>query len=102
MENSVIAFPFRKLTQKKYLTIEVLMFFDYITVLKFMFSVNRQTRTFFKTNNSTIRNSFINDGLIEYDFSSDFEGYMQLERLYFQILKRNFSNRILTLRRHDP
>ena len=64
MENSVIAFPFRKLTKKKYLTIEVLMFADYIAALKFMFSVNKEARTFFKVNNSTIRNSFINDGLI--------------------------------------
>ena len=46
MENSVIAFPFRKLTKKKYLTIEVLMFADYIAALKFMFSVNKESRIF--------------------------------------------------------
>ncbi len=40
-----------------------------------MHGVNKATRAFIKKNQSTIENSFINEGLIEYELSNDFEHY---------------------------
>ena len=97
MEQSVSMFPFPKLEADKYLTLEVLMFLEYDDACKFMLIVNKLARAFLETHSKTIRNGFINDGLIEYQFSYGFYDNQQLERLYFEALKRNLKNRILTL-----
>ena len=62
-----------------------------------MFFVNKEARTFLLRHFITIQNGFINDGLIHYFISLDFNGYKQLEKLYFEALKRNMCNRIITL-----
>lgn len=54
-------------------------------------------RTFLSKNYMTIKNGFINEGLIPFDKERlPFEGYLLLERHYFEALKRNVSNRTLT------
>lgn len=97
MEEPAHTFPFLKLVRDKYLTLEVLMYLEYSDACKFMFSVNKAGRIFLETHLSIIRNGFINDGLIEYKIEDGFNCYQQLERLYFEVLKRNSRNRILTL-----
>ena len=62
-----------------------------------MFFVNKEARTFLLKHFTTIKNGFINDGLIHYQIYSDFNGFEQLEKLYFEALKRNMCNRIITL-----
>ena len=61
-------FPFRKLYHDKYLTLDVMMYVEPQDVLKFMFTVNKETRAYLTQNSSTIQNGFINGGLITYDF----------------------------------
>lgn len=73
------------------------MYLEYDDTCKFMFTVNKAARTFLQTHASTIRNGFINDGLIDYYFSDEFESFQELESLYFEALKRNPMNRIVTL-----
>ncbi len=62
-----------------------------------MFEVNRAARNFLLNNSMTVRNGFINEGLIVYEIENNFNGYEQLERIYFQALKRNIRNRFITL-----
>ena len=69
------AFPFRKLRYYKFLTLEILMYVDYNDALKFIFSVNKATRSFFKSNASIIRNGFLNNGLCKYQFNCSFVYY---------------------------
>ncbi len=84
MEESVSVFPFRKLKHDKYNTLNVIMFVEFNEACSFMFAVNKATRTFLETYSSTIRNGYINDGLIEYEADTyTFEGYDLLEKLYF-------------------
>ncbi len=66
MEVTVSKFPFRKLRYYKFLTLEILMYVDYNDVLKFIFSVNKTSRSFFESNASIIRNGFLNHGLFKY------------------------------------
>ena len=53
-----------------------------------MFSVNREARSFIIINFITVRNGFVNDGLIEYEFIDYlpglFDDYDKIERLYFE------------------
>ena len=46
------------------------MHLDYYFVTEQMFGVNKETRTFMQTNFITIRNGFVNEGLIECEFES--------------------------------
>jgi hypothetical protein len=64
MVESLSEFPFRKLSEDKYLTLEVMMYVDHPEVWKFMFSVNKEARTFLQENFITIQNGFTNAGLI--------------------------------------
>jgi hypothetical protein len=82
MEESVRAFLFPKLCFDKYLTLDVLMNVEYETACEFIFYVNKAARSFLEFNASTILNGFINNGLIEYKFKFDYDGYQMLERLY--------------------
>jgi hypothetical protein len=83
MEESVSSFPFRKLLHDKFLTLEVLMHFKYLASLKFLFGVNKATRAFLENNCGSIKNGFINDGLIYYDLDGSFYDYAHLENLYY-------------------
>ena len=62
-----------------------------------MFEVNKATRNFVLNNPMTIRNGFINEGLIIYNLRDEFECYEELEKIYFQSLKRNIRNRLITI-----
>jgi len=62
------SFPFRKLINDKYLTLEVLMFVNHEDAYKFMFALNKEAKKFIVNNFIMIRNGFINDGLIEFCF----------------------------------
>ncbi len=62
-----------------------------------MFGVNKASRTFLQDNYNSIQNGFINEGLITYDLEINFRDFEQLERLYFEALKRNHCNRKITL-----
>ena len=73
------------------------MYVKHLKSLKFMFLVNKETRAFLKNNMMTIRNGFMNEGLIELKFKNDYNFYLDLEKLYFQILERNINNRKLTI-----
>ena len=64
MAESLSDFPFHKLGNNKFLTIEVMMYVDHQEVNKFMFAVNQETRSFIQQNFISIRNGFTNEGLI--------------------------------------
>ncbi len=88
MVESLSAFPFTKLRYHPLNIVDVMMHLKHFDACKFMFTVNREMRTFLKDNIDIIQNGFINDGLIVYDFKNDYNSYQELERLYFQALKR--------------
>ena len=83
MEKTVTSFPFHKLRYEKYLTLDVMMYVERSQALEFMFFVNKEARAFLHQHFISIQNGFINEGLIVYDLSCNFNGYEQLERLYF-------------------
>ena len=83
MVESLSDFPFRKLRFNKYLTLDVMMYVEHPEVYKFMFSVNKATRSFLLKNFITLRNGFINNGLITYQIHHNFDSYANLEKLYF-------------------
>ena len=83
MEEAVTSFPFRKLRYEIYLTLDFMMYVQRSQALEFMFCVNKEARAFLHQHFISIQNGFINEGLIFYDLSSNFNGYEQLERLYF-------------------
>ena len=64
-----------------------------------MFAVNKEARAFLVNKFITVKNEFINEGLIEYliDSSYPFWGQMQIEKLYFEVIQRNVENRNLTI-----
>ena len=66
MDESLCNFIFRKLKYDKYLTLEVIFFIKHPEIYSFMFSVSKDTRIFLQTYFITIRNGFINEGLITY------------------------------------
>ncbi len=92
-----ITFPFHKLRYEKYLTLEVMIYVEHPQALKFMFSVNKKCRRFLQEQYIPIQNGCINEGLICYWCSDDFDSYERLEKIYFEALTRNPCNRKLTL-----
>ena len=62
-------FPFEKLRQDKFLFIEVLMYNNYIDALIFMHNTNRATRDFHCESYTTVKNGFVNEGLITHKIS---------------------------------
>lgn len=66
-----------------------------------MFALNKESRAFIIKKFTTIRNGFANEGLIELQFDesvySTFNNYCELEKLYFEVIKRRKENRIITL-----
>lgn len=76
MINSATDFPFRQLKVRKYLTLEIMLHVDYPDILTYMYAVNRATRSYIESNLKTIRNGFINAGLITYQLkTNDFNHY---------------------------
>lgn len=75
MVESLSDLPFRKLRDEKYLTLELMLYIEHPEVLQFMFSVNKDTRKFLESNFITIRNGFVNEGLITYELSSEFNNW---------------------------
>ena len=99
MEASLIKLPFQKLRYDKYLILEIMMYVDdYKEAWKFMFILNKASRTFLETNASTIYNGFINDGLYYYELNCNFINYQHFDKFYSRILKRNTCNRIVTIK----
>jgi hypothetical protein len=66
MVESFTDFPFWKLSCDKYLILHVMMYIEYPDVINFMFSYNKKTRSFLQKNFITIKNGFINEGLITF------------------------------------
>lgn len=60
MEESLSAFPFRKLRHYKYLTLEVMIYVEHLASCKFIYNVNKCTRSFLGNNMQIIQNGFIN------------------------------------------
>jgi hypothetical protein len=56
----------QKLRHDAYLTLDVLMYIDYLEAKKFIFAVNKESRKFLTNNFITIRNGFENEGLITF------------------------------------
>jgi len=76
MEASLSTLPFQKLRYDKYLILEIMMYVDdYKEAWKFMFILNKASRTFLETNASTIYNGFNNEGLYDYDLNCNFISY---------------------------
>ena len=75
MVESLSDFAFPKLRYEKYLVLDVMMYVDHPEVYEFMYSINKETRSFFLKNFITVRNGFFNDGLIIYLLKSDFNHY---------------------------
>jgi hypothetical protein len=65
-------FPFCKLRQDKFLTLEVMMFVEHLDVYKFMFTINKKSRSYLHDNFIIIQNGFINGGLITHLLKSNF------------------------------
>lgn len=79
MVDSHSDFAFRKLSFYIYLPLEVMLHVDHPEVLSYFFSVNKATRSYIETNFLTIRNAFINAGLVTYQLlSSNFNHYYLL------------------------
>ena len=83
MAESTSVFPFQKLWNDIYLTLEVMMYVDHLEAHEFMFTLNNETRYFLQQNIITIRNGFVNEGLITFRLKRDNLHYMlELEKLY--------------------
>jgi hypothetical protein len=65
------AFPFRKLRYDTYLTLDVMMHVEQEDAFKFMFSLNKDARKFILDKFITVRNGFVNDGLIDFRFRNE-------------------------------
>jgi hypothetical protein len=74
MVETATIFPFSKLRYDTYLVLDVMMHVEYQVAYKFMFTVNKEARSFLLNKFISIRNGFINDGLIAYEIKSDFGG----------------------------
>ena len=60
MAESLTTFAFAQLRNEKFLTLEVLMHIEHFDALKFMFSLNKETRKFLCEHFTTIENEFEN------------------------------------------
>ena len=61
-------FPFPKLRNFTFSTLDVLMYVDHQDAYKFMYNINKEGRQFIINNFITVRNGFVNDGLIDFVF----------------------------------
>jgi hypothetical protein len=83
MEESSHTFPFPKLRHDIYLTLEVMMYVERSQAFVFMHAVNKEGRSYIQKQYFSIKNGFINEGLIVHDLDFSFTGFRELERLYF-------------------
>ena len=97
MVDSVNNFPFPKLKYDKYLTLDVMMHLMQFYANKFMFTINKEGRSFLLNNFITIRNEFTHSGLITFYWENSFGSFLQLEKLYYSVLSRKINNRALTI-----
>jgi hypothetical protein len=51
-----------------------MMYVDRADVYKFMFTLNKEARKFLQDNFITVRNGFVNDGLITYQIPNELNG----------------------------
>ena len=65
-------FPFSKLRHDVFLTLEVLLYVERAHALEFIFGVNKETRAFLLKHFVSVKNGYINEGLIEYNMRCDF------------------------------
>ncbi len=83
MVESLTNFPFRKFKGRKYLTLLVMKHYGYDESRKFMFSLNKDSRSYLLKEKTTIDNDFINEGLITYDLGDGtFTDFLYLEKIY--------------------
>ena len=66
MVESQSDFPFHYLREDVYLTLEVMKYVESPEVLKYMFALNKASRSYIENYFITIRNEFVNEGLITY------------------------------------
>jgi hypothetical protein len=83
MEETLTTFLFRQLRYDIFLTLDTMMYVERSKALEFMFGVNKEGRSFLCQHYISIKNGFINEGLIEYGLGCNYNDYEQLERLYF-------------------
>ncbi len=87
MEETLTTLPFRRLRCDMYLIIEVLINVKYSHAFKFMFNLNKESRSFLQDNYIAFENGFVNDGYIKdaifYNEITSFDYYVSLEKLYF-------------------
>jgi hypothetical protein len=83
MEESSHTFPFSKLRHDIYLTLEVMMYVERSLAFEFMQAVNKDGRSFIEKQYLSIKNGFINEGLIVHDLDLNFTDIREIERLYF-------------------
>jgi hypothetical protein len=70
-----MTFPFRQLRNYIYLTLDIIMYVERSQVLEFMFGINKEARSFLCQHYISVKNGFINEGLIEYDLICNFNDY---------------------------
>lgn len=70
---SASPFPFRKLRYSKYLILEVMMYEDHYSACEFMFAISKEARIFIQNNFITVKNGFINEGLVVFNFDSSYD-----------------------------
>jgi hypothetical protein len=54
MKTEVTTFPFRKLSDEKFIVVDIMMFLKYDYATEFMFNINKIMRKFIKDNFITI------------------------------------------------
>lgn len=64
-------FPLRILRDYIYLTLDVMMYVEHENAYEFMFKINKEGRKFIINNFITMKNEFINEGLIDLVFDND-------------------------------
>ncbi len=71
MEEGSQSFPFYKLRHDIYLTLEVIMYVERSQAFEFMQAVSKEARSYIEKHYLSIKNEFINEGLIVHnlDFS---------------------------------
>lgn len=106
MVEAVSLFPFPKLRNFTFITLDVLLYIERNEAFRFMFAMNKEARAFLKNNFTVVRNGFINEGLITYKIETSFNKkgekppfyhYRKLKKLYFDALDKQISNRKISI-----
>ena len=97
MEKTLSNFIFSKLRYEKFLTLEVMLYVEQQEIYNFMFTVSKETRSYLLLNFITVKNAFINEGLITHLLRDCFYSIKNFEKIYLEALKRKHGNRKLTI-----